>query len=61
MQCNRSFEAKESALTHALTYLNDVLGYKIGDVHYMIMSWYMVTISSGGSALSENLYFISTY
>ena len=61
MQCNRSFEAKESALTHTLTYLNDVLRYEIGDVRYMILSWYMITISSGGAPLGETLYFISTY
>lgn len=33
--CARYYEAKESALIHALIHLNDTLRYKIGDIRYM--------------------------
>jgi hypothetical protein len=31
----RRCEEKESALIHALFFINESLGYKIGDVHYI--------------------------
>jgi hypothetical protein len=32
--CARTFEARESALLHALDFANDVCGYHIGDLHF---------------------------
>jgi hypothetical protein len=32
--CARTFEASESALLHALDFINDVYGYHIGDLHF---------------------------
>ena len=32
--CARTFEARESALLNALIYINDICGYKIGDLHF---------------------------
>jgi hypothetical protein len=33
--CDRAYEAKESALIHALAYISEVLDFKIGDFNYM--------------------------
>jgi hypothetical protein len=33
--CDRSCEAKESALIHALAYISEVLDFNIGDFNYM--------------------------
>jgi hypothetical protein len=33
--CDRSCEAKESALIHTLAYISEVLDFKIGDFDYM--------------------------
>ena len=33
--CDRSCEAKESALIHALAYISEVLDFKIGDFNYI--------------------------
>ena len=30
----RTFEARESALLNALLYVNNICGYKIGDLHF---------------------------
>jgi len=32
--CARTFEARESALLNALLYVNNICGYKIGDLHF---------------------------
>jgi len=32
--CARTFEARESALLNALLYVNDILSYYIGDLHF---------------------------
>jgi hypothetical protein len=32
--CARSYEARESALVHALNFVDDVCAYHIGDLHY---------------------------
>lgn len=32
--CERTCEAKESVLVHALRYINEVLGYEMYDVHF---------------------------
>ena len=32
--CARTFEARESALLNALLYVNDICGYKNGDLHF---------------------------
>ena len=32
--CARTFEARESALLNALLYVNNISGYKIGDLHF---------------------------
>ena len=32
--CAHTFEARESALLNVLLYVNDICGYKIGDLHF---------------------------
>jgi hypothetical protein len=32
--CGRSYEARESVLSNTLDFINEICGYKIGDLHF---------------------------